>query len=33
MIEFNNDIFAAFLPKIQRTVDQIDLSKVKDSLF
>ena len=33
MIEFNNDIFTAFLPKIQRTVDQNDLPKVQKSLF
>ena len=33
MIEFNSDIFAAFLPKIQRAVDQNDMSKVKESFF
>ena len=33
MIEFKNKIFAVILPKIQRTVDQNEMSKVTESLF
>ena len=33
MIEFNNYIFAAFLPKIQRTVNQNDCQRLNRVFF